>query len=127
MSKFEKLNVSIREGKGTAFARRLRLENKVPAVLYHSGIEGTSLFIEKNELYKALKTGQFILSNLIIYETDCFHLYLFFILFCTSYTNSIQRNWCFISMGNIRQRGLEKIWRRRTTSKIQWRNKIWES
>ena len=60
MSKFEKLNVSVREGKGTSFARRLRLENKVPAVLYHSGIEGTSLSIEKNELYKALKTGQFI-------------------------------------------------------------------
>ena len=60
MSKFEKLNVSVREGKGTSFARKLRLENKVPAVLYHSGIEGTSLSVEKNELYKALKTGQFI-------------------------------------------------------------------
>ncbi len=60
MSKFEKLNVSVREGKGTSFARRLRLENKVPAVLYHSGVEGTSLSVEKNELYKALKTGQFI-------------------------------------------------------------------
>ena len=60
MSKFEKLNVSVREGKGTSFARKLRLENKVPAVLYHSVIEGTSLSVEKNELYKALKTGQFI-------------------------------------------------------------------
>ena len=60
MSKFEKLNVSVREGKGTSFARKLRLENKVPAVLYHSGVEGTSLSVEKNELYKALKTGQFI-------------------------------------------------------------------
>ena len=60
MSNFEKLNVSVREGKGTSFARKLRLENKVPAVLYHSGLEGTSLSIEKNELYKALKTGQFI-------------------------------------------------------------------
>ena len=60
MSKFEKLNVSVREGKGTSFARRLRLENKVPALLYHSGVEGTSLSVEKNELYKALKTGQFI-------------------------------------------------------------------
>jgi len=60
MSKFEKLNVSVREGKGTSFVRRLRLENKVPAVLYHSGLEGTSLLVEKNELYKALKTGQFI-------------------------------------------------------------------
>lgn len=60
MSKFEKLNVSIRDGKGTSFARRLRLEAKVPAVLYHSGLEATSLSIEKKELYKALKTGQFI-------------------------------------------------------------------
>ena len=60
MSKFEKLNVSVREGQGTSFVRRLRLENKVPGVLYHSGLEATSLSIEKNELYKALKTGQFI-------------------------------------------------------------------
>ena len=60
MSKFEKLNVSAREGQGTSFVRRLRLENKVPGVLYHSGLEATSLSIEKNELYKALKTGQFI-------------------------------------------------------------------
>ncbi len=60
MSKFEKLNVSIRDGKGTSFVRRLRLEAKVPAVLYHSGLEATSLSIEKKELYKALKTGQFI-------------------------------------------------------------------
>ena len=60
MSKFEKLNVNVRKGKGTSFARRLRLENKVPAILYHSGLEGTSLSIEKSELYKALKTGQFI-------------------------------------------------------------------
>ncbi len=60
MSKFEKLNVNVREGKGTSFARRLRLENKVPAILYHSGLEGISLSIEKSELYKALKTGQFI-------------------------------------------------------------------
>ena len=73
MSKFEKLNVSVREGKGTSFARRLRLENKVPAVLYHSGIEGTSLSIEKNELYKALKTGQFIFE-INVAEKDQFVL-----------------------------------------------------
>ena len=60
MSKFEKLNVSVREGKGTSFARRIRLENQVPAILYHSGLEGTALLVEKSELYKALKTGQFI-------------------------------------------------------------------
>ena len=73
MSKFEKLNVSIREGKGTSFVRRLRSENKVPAVLYHSGIEGTSLSVEKNELYKALKTGQFIFE-INVAEKDQFVL-----------------------------------------------------
>ena len=74
MSKFEKLNVSIREGKGTSFVRRLRSENKVPAVLYHSGIEGTSLSVEKNELYKALKTGQFI------FEINVADKYQFFLV-----------------------------------------------
>ena len=47
MSKFEKLNVDIRKEHGTSAARRTRLQNKVPAVVYHSGIEATPLSVDK--------------------------------------------------------------------------------
>ena len=60
MSKFEKLNVNIREGKGTSSARRIRLKDQIPAILYHSGLDAISLSVDKKELYKALKTGQVI-------------------------------------------------------------------
>ena len=46
MSKFEKLNVDIRTGHGTSAARRTRLQNKVPGVVYHSGAEGIPLSID---------------------------------------------------------------------------------
>ena len=60
MGKFEKLNVNIRDGKGTSSARRIRLKDQIPAVLYHSGLDAISLSVDKKELYKALKTGQVI-------------------------------------------------------------------
>ena len=60
MSKFEKLNVDIRKEQGTSAARRTRLQNKVPAVVYHSGVEATPLSVDKISLNKALKTGQII-------------------------------------------------------------------
>ena len=60
MSKFEKLNVKIRDGKGSPSARRTRLKDQIPAVLYHSGLDAISLSVDKKELYKALKTGQVI-------------------------------------------------------------------
>lgn len=60
MSKFEKLEVDIRKEQGTSAARRTRLESKVPAVVYHSGLEATPLSVDKIGLYKALKTGQMI-------------------------------------------------------------------
>ena len=60
MSKFEKLNVDIRKEQGTSAARRTRLRNKVPAVVYHSGVEATPLSVDKISLYKALRTGQMI-------------------------------------------------------------------
>ena len=60
MSKFEKLNVKIRDGKGSSSARRTRLKDQIPAVLYHSGLDAISLSVDKKELYKALKTGQVI-------------------------------------------------------------------
>jgi large subunit ribosomal protein L25 len=60
MSKFEKLNVDIRKEQGTSAARRTRLQNKVPAVVYHSGAEATPLSVDKISLNKALRTGQMI-------------------------------------------------------------------
>ena len=60
MSKFEKLNVDIRKEQGTSAARRTRLQNKVPAVVYHSGIEAIPLSVDKISLNKALRTGQMI-------------------------------------------------------------------
>ena len=60
MSKFEKLNVDIIKEQGTSAARRTRLQNKVPAVVYHSGIEATPLSVDKTSLNKALRTGQMI-------------------------------------------------------------------
>ena len=60
MSKFEKLNVDIRKEQGTSAARRTRLQNKVPAVVYHSGLEATPLSVDKISLNKALRTGQMI-------------------------------------------------------------------
>ena len=60
MSKFEKLNVDIRKEHGTSAARRTRLQNKVPAVVYHSGIEATPLSVDKTSLNKELRTGQMI-------------------------------------------------------------------
>ena len=60
MSKFEKLNVDIRKEHGTSAARRIRLQNKVPAVVYHSGVEATPLSVDKISLNKALRTGQMI-------------------------------------------------------------------
>ena len=60
MSKFEKLNVDIRKEHGTSAARRARLQNKVPAVVYHSGIEAIPLSVDKISLNKALRTGQMI-------------------------------------------------------------------
>jgi large subunit ribosomal protein L25 len=60
MSKFEKLNVDIRKEHGTSAARRTRLQNKVPAVVYHSGIEAIPLSVDKISLNQALRTGQMI-------------------------------------------------------------------
>ncbi|HJO21118.1 MAG TPA: 50S ribosomal protein L25 [Candidatus Marinimicrobia bacterium] len=65
MSKFEKLDVDIRKEQGTSAARRTRLRGRVPAVLYHSGIEATPLSMDRKALYKALKTGQMIFEVIV--------------------------------------------------------------
>ena len=65
MSKFEKLEVDIRKEQGTSAARRTRLRDRVPAILYHSGVEATPLSMDKKSLYKALRTGQMIFEVLV--------------------------------------------------------------
>ena len=65
MSKFEKLEVDIRKEQGTSAARRTRLRGRVPAILYHSGVEATPLSMDKKALYKALKTGQMIFEVIV--------------------------------------------------------------
>lgn len=65
MSKFEKLEVDIRKEQGTSAARRTRLRGRVPAVLYHSGVEATPLSMDRKALYKALKTGQMIFEVIV--------------------------------------------------------------
>ena len=71
MSKFEKLNVDIRKEHGTSAARRTRLQNKVPAVVYHSGIEATPLSVDKISLNKALRTGQMIFEVNVEDKNQC--------------------------------------------------------
>ena len=65
MSKSEKLDVDIRKEQGTSAARRTRLRGRVPAVLYHSGVEATPLSMDRKALYKALKTGQMIFEVIV--------------------------------------------------------------
>ena len=65
MSKFEKLEVDIRKEQGTSAARRTRLRDKVPAILYHSGVEAIPLSMDKKRLYKALRTGQMIFEIVV--------------------------------------------------------------
>lgn len=65
MSKFEKLEVDIRKEQGTSAARRTRLRDRIPAILYHSGVEATPLSMDKKSLYKALRTGQMIFEIIV--------------------------------------------------------------
>ncbi len=65
MSKFEKLEVDIRKEQGTSAARRTRLRDRIPAILYHSGVEATPLSMDKKSLYKALRTGQMIFEVIV--------------------------------------------------------------
>ena len=65
MSKFEKLEVDIRKEQGTSAARRTRLRDRVPAILYHSGAEATPLAMDKKSFNKALKTGQMIFEIIV--------------------------------------------------------------
>ena len=49
-----KLSVEVREGSGKGVSRRLRLEGKVPGVVYGKGVEPIMLAVDPKALKKAL-------------------------------------------------------------------------
>ena len=63
MSKFQKLEVQERNETGTSAVRRLRKNNNIPGVIYHSGEQGVSVSIEKITLNQAVKSGQAIFET----------------------------------------------------------------
>ena len=54
----EVLSVETRDGRGTAFSRRLRAEGKIPAVLYGEGKESISLTLCGKRIAKLLRDGK---------------------------------------------------------------------
>ena len=58
------LDVVVRENTGTGDARAVRNGGGVPAVLYGGGQDPVAVSVRKNEVLKAINTGQFI-SNMI--------------------------------------------------------------
>ena len=58
------LDVVVRENTGTGDARALRMGGGVPAVLYGGGQDPVAISVRKNEVLKAINSGQFI-SNMI--------------------------------------------------------------
>ena len=54
----EVLSVETRDGRGTAFSRRLRAEGKIPAVLYGDGKESISLTLCSKRVAKLLRDGK---------------------------------------------------------------------
>ena len=63
MSKFQKLEIQERNETGTSAVRRMRKNNNIPGVIYHSGERGVSVSIEKITLNKAVKSGQAIFET----------------------------------------------------------------
>ena len=63
MSKFQKLEVQERNETGTSAVRRLRKNNNIPGVIYHSGEQGVSVSIEKITINQAVKSGQAIFET----------------------------------------------------------------
>jgi len=58
------LEVSLRDGRGKSVTRKLRAQGKVPAVVYGSGIEPTSIVVESLGLAKVLRGGANALVDL---------------------------------------------------------------
>ncbi len=56
-------NVEVRERTGTGGAREARKNGFVPGVLYGGGIDPVAISLKKNEVIKAIETGQFLNST----------------------------------------------------------------
>jgi large subunit ribosomal protein L25 len=63
MSNYYALEVMKRDAKGSAAARRLRREGKIPAVFYSHGKENLNLAVNAKDFYTALHTGQHIFET----------------------------------------------------------------
>jgi len=59
-SSYYKLNIKERTTTGGKFARAMRREGQVPAILYYAGTENVNLTIDGGDLYHALHSGQHI-------------------------------------------------------------------
>lgn len=73
----QNLKAAVREGTGKGVARRLRAQNRVPAVLYGAGVEPTPLHVDARELFHVMHTdaGQNVLIDLEV-EGEGTHLAL---------------------------------------------------
>lgn len=58
----EVLHVSLREGRGTRYARKLRAEGKIPAVLYGHGKATVSISVPAEELETAIRHGSHLVD-----------------------------------------------------------------
>ena len=59
-SSYYKLNIKERTTTGGKFARAMRREGQVPAILYYAGTENVNLSIDSGDLFHALHSGQHI-------------------------------------------------------------------
>ncbi len=53
-------NVEVRERTGTGGAREARRQGFVPGILYGGGLDPVPISLKKNEVLKAIETGQFL-------------------------------------------------------------------
>lgn len=63
MPNYYALEVMKREAKGSAAARRLRREGKIPVVFYSHGKKNLNLAVKAKDFYTALHTGQHIFET----------------------------------------------------------------
>lgn len=58
MSNFQ-LDAEVRDGSGTAYSRRLRKQERVPAVIYGKGVENQQISVEHKVIARLLKDPEF--------------------------------------------------------------------
>lgn len=58
-----KLNAILRDDKGTGASRRLRHQDRVPAIVYGKGEEAVSIALEHNEIFHAIEDQKIFSSN----------------------------------------------------------------